>query len=132
MTDDSAFDGQGAGRATYTVLLDALEISASLGIHPTERAAPQRVLVSVWLYCDYGETAPADRIDAVVDYDFLRDRIRALAASRHFELQETLCDEIAALALADRRVTGARVRTMKTDIYPDARIGCEVLRRRGA
>ena len=130
MTDFRDLDGVEAGRATYTVLLEALEISIGLGIHPVERAGPQRVLVSVWLYCCYGDAAPEDRIDGVVDYDFLRERILALAASRHFELQETLCDEIAALALVDPRVVGARVRTMKTDIYPDARVGCEVVRRR--
>ena len=127
MTDFGNSDG---GRATYTVLLEALEVMIGLGIHPVERAAPQRVLVNVWLHCDYGDAAPEDRIEAVVDYDFLRERILALAASRHFELQETLCDEIAALALVDPRVAGVRVRTMKTDIYPDARVGCEVVRRR--
>ena len=127
MTD---FGDLGTGRATYTVLLEALEVMIGVGIHPVERAGPQRVLVSVWLYCDYGNVAPEDRIEAVVDYDFLRERILALAGSRHFELQETLCDEIATLALVDARVAGVRVRTMKTDIYPDARVGCEVVRRR--
>lgn len=130
MTDFRDLEDPAAGRASYVTLLDTLEVAVGLGIHPEERVAPQRVLVSVWLYCDYGAAAPADRIDAVVDYDFLRTGIHALARSRHFELQETLCDAIAALALADRRVIGARVRTIKADIYPDARIGCEVVRRR--
>jgi dihydroneopterin aldolase len=130
LTDFRHLDDPAAGRASYVTLLDTLEIAVGLGIHPAERAGPQRVLVSVWLYCDYGDVAPDDRIEAVVDYDFLRTGIHALAGSRHFELQETLCDAIAALALADRRVVGVRVRTMKADIYPDARIGCEILRRR--
>lgn len=130
MTDFRDLDAAAAGRATYVTLLDTLEISIGLGIHPEERAAPQRVLVTVWLYCDYGSRPPEDRIDAVVDYDFLRRGILDLAASRHFELQETLCDAIAALALVDARVVGVRVRTVKPDIYPDARIGCEIVRRR--
>ncbi|WP_242146597.1 dihydroneopterin aldolase [Sphingomonas sp. BAUL-RG-20F-R05-02] len=130
MTDFRDLDDPAAGRASYITLLDTLDISVGLGIHPAERAGPQRVLVSVWLYCDYGEAPPADRIDAVVDYDFLRTGIHALAGSRHFELQETLCEAIAALAMTDRRVVGVRVRTVKADIYPDARIGCEILRRR--
>lgn len=117
-----------AAPARYVTMLDELEVHVGLGIHPQERAGPQRVLVSVWLYCDYGATAPQDDIAAVVDYDFLRREISALAASRHFELQETLCDAIAALALGDTRVAGVRVRTMKPEIYPDARVGCEVLR----
>ena len=113
----------------YTVLLEALEIRIGLGIHPAERAAPQRVTLDVAMTCAY-PAAPEDRIEEVVDYDFLRERIHALAASRHIELQETLCDEVAALALADPRVVRVRVRSMKLDIYPDARIGCEVTRSR--
>lgn len=115
--------------AEYTILLEGLELRIGLGIHPQERAAPQRVMLDVAMTCSY-PAPPADRIDAVVDYDFLRDRIHALAASRHFELQETLCDQVAALALADPHVTRVRVRSMKLDIYPDARVGCEVTRSR--
>jgi len=113
----------------YTILLEGLEVRIGLGVHAHERAAPQRVMLYVAMTCAYA-APPADRIDAVVDYDFLRERIHALAGARHIELQETLCDEVAALALADPRVTRVRVRSMKLDIYPDARIGCEIVRER--
>jgi dihydroneopterin aldolase len=114
----------------YTILLEGLEVTIGLGIHDHERAAPQRVAVSVWLSCAYN-AAPEDRIEAVVDYDYLREGIRALGASRHIELQETLCDEVSRLALAaDPRVRMVRVRSMKLDVYPDARVGCEVTRKR--
>lgn len=115
--------------AEYTILLEGLEVAMGLGIHAEERAGPQRVVVSVEMTCAY-PAPPEDRIDAVVDYDFLRAGIAALAASRHFALQEVFCDEVAALALADPRVVRVRVRSMKLDIYPDARIGCEVVRTR--
>ena len=111
----------------YSILLDDLTVEMGLGIHAAERAAPQRVVLSVAMTCRY-DTPPEDRIGAVVDYDFLREQILALAASRHFELQETLCDQVAALAFADLRVARVRVRSMKLDIYPDARIGCEIER----
>lgn len=111
----------------YLIHLDALEVSMGLGIHPEERAAPQRVRIDVSMTCRYA-AIPEDRIDAVVDYDFLRTGIHALVQSRHFELQEVLCEEVAALALRDSRVVEARVRSMKQDIYPDARVGCEIIR----
>lgn len=130
MADFRDRDDQPVQRATYLVRLEALDVQARLGIHPSERAGPQRVLIDVDLHCDYGAHPPEDRIDAVIDYDFLRAEILRLVASRHFELQETLCEAIAALALADARVTSVKVTTMKPDIYPDARIGCEVVRRR--
>ncbi|APR54151.1 dihydroneopterin aldolase [Sphingomonas koreensis] len=114
----------------YTILLEGLEVTIGLGIHDHERATPQRVAVSVWLTCAY-DAVPADLIEAVVDYDYLRAGIRALAATRHIELQETLCEEVARLALAaDPRVRSVKVRSMKLDVYPDARVGCEVERMR--
>ncbi len=114
----------------YTILLDGLEVTIGLGIHASERAAPQRVAVSVWLTCAY-DAPPEDRIEAVVDYDYLREGILALGRRGHVELQETLCDAVAALALAaDPRVREVKVRSMKLDVYPDARVGCEVVRGR--
>jgi dihydroneopterin aldolase len=115
--------------AVYTILLEGLEVEMGLGIHAHERAAPQRVTVRVEMECAYPKV-PEDRIGSVVDYDFLREGIRALAASRHFELQEVFCEEIATLALKDARVRSVRVRSMKLDVYPDARIGCELVRGR--
>ena len=113
--------------ADYTIRLEALEVIMGLGIHPGERAAPQRVVLNVAMDCSY-PAPPEDRIGAVVDYDFLREDILRLAASRHFELQETLCEAVAALAFADPAVVRVTVRSMKPDIYPDARIGCEIVR----
>lgn len=115
--------------AEYTILLDGLEVAMGLGIHAHERAGPQRVTLHVAMTCRYA-APPEDRIDAVVDYDFLRTGIRKLAESRHFELQEVFCDQVAALAFEDERVIRVTVRSMKLDIYPDARIGCEIIRTR--
>lgn len=111
----------------YVIHLEALEVTMGLGIHPHERAAPQRVRIDVAMTCRYA-TVPDDRIDAVVDYDFLREGIHALVRARHFELQEVLCEEVAALAMRDPRVVAVRVRSAKQDIYPDARVGCEIIR----
>jgi 7,8-dihydroneopterin aldolase/epimerase/oxygenase len=116
--------------ARYTIRLDDLEVRMGLGIHAVELAAPQRVLVSVAMTCAY-PAPPEDRIEAVVDYDRIRAGIQIIAAGEHLMLQEVLCDRIAALCFGDARVVEVVVRTTKPDIYPDARIGCEITRRRG-
>ena len=112
----------------YTTILDGLAVAMRLGIHPHE-AAPQRVIVSVRMVVAYPAPVAEDRIEQVLDYDFVRDGIRRLA-EQPFALQETLCDVIAALCLADARVDEVTVRTSKPDVYGDASIGCEVTRRR--
>ncbi len=116
----------------FTTILEGLELVMGLGIHPVERAAPQRVIVSVRMQVVYPAPPADDRIDQVLDYDFVRSGIQALVAGRHFDLQETLCEAIAALCLADARVERVTVRTSKPDIYPDAAVGCEIERERPA
>lgn len=115
--------------AEFTTLLDGLRVMIRLGIHANE-AEPQPVTVSVEMTVAYSAPLADDTIGEVLDYDFVRAGVLSLAAERGFSLQETLCEAIAALCLADRRVRRVRVRTVKTDIYPDARIGCEIVRER--
>ena len=116
----------------FTTILEGLELVMGLGIHAEELAAPQRVIVNVRMEIEYPVAPSEDRIETVLDYDFLRDDIRALAATRHFHLQETLCEAVAALCLRDPRVREVTVRSSKPDIYPDAAVGCEIVRGRAA
>lgn len=113
----------------FTTILDGIEVMMRLGIHAHE-AAPQRVRLSVRMTVAYPEPLAEDAIDRVLDYDFVRDGIHALAAGPGFALQETLCEAVAALCLADARVREVWVRSMKLDVYPDATVGCEVVRGR--
>jgi dihydroneopterin aldolase len=115
--------------ATYTIRLDGLEVRMGLGIHEVELAGPQRVLVSVAMTCAY-PAVPEDRIEAVVDYDHIREGVLAIAASGHVMLQEVLCERIATLCFGDPRVVAVTVQSTKPDIYPDAAIGCEITRTR--
>ena len=97
------------------------EIIASIGIHEFERKNPQRIIIDVSLELANGALPDAaeDRIETVLDYDFLRESIRRIVEGRHFNLQETLCAEILTTCLQPDKVLGARVSTRKPDVYPD-------------
>ena len=103
------------------IFLRDYEIMASIGIHEFERQNPQRIIVNVSLDLanDMTPDTAEDRIETVLDYDFLRDRIREIVEGRHFNLQETLCAEILTTCLQPNKVLAARVSTRKPDVYPD-------------
>ena len=74
-------------------------------------------------------TSLQDDVIDVIDYDFIRKGIAQIAQSRHFNLQETLIDEICALCLAQPAIKAVRVESQKPDVYPDCKtVGIEVFR----
>ncbi len=110
------------------VFLSNYEIWINIGVHDFEKRGEQRVLVNVDLFVPLAETTPThDELDEVVDYDFIRRTIAERVSRGHIHLQETLCDDVAALMLAHPKVRAVRVATCKPDVYPDCEaVGVEV------
>lgn len=104
------------------------EVSVRIGVHDFEHRAPQRMRFNVDLYVPLASSTPTqDRLDEVVDYDFIRTTIAERIARGHIELQETLADELLRALLAHPGVRAARVATEKPDVYPDCEaVGVEV------
>jgi dihydroneopterin aldolase len=104
------------------------EVHARIGIHDFEKTAPQRLWIDVDLYVPYASTTPSqDRIEEVVDYDFIRAVVAQRIARGHIGLQETLCDELAQRMLEHPGVRAVRLSTCKPDVYPDCEaVGVEV------
>ena len=112
------------------LFLRGLTVQAHIGIHDFELKTSQRLIIDVDLYVSYAGTSPKDdRIDEVVDYDFVRAVVHGRVAEGHINLQETLCDDILKRLLEHTGVMAARVSTRKPDVYPDCEaVGVEVFR----
>jgi dihydroneopterin aldolase len=127
-----------SSRALRHMFLRDLVLPASIGVHPHEHAAPQRVRINVDLGVEDDGARPLsrqpvgrDELSRVVDYERLAECVRGIVASGHVRLVETLAERIAEACLADSRVHLARVRVEKLDILPDAiSAGVEIERRR--
>ena len=110
-------------------LRDAL-FEANIGVYDRERAGAQRLVVNVDVFVALSVSTPRqDRVEEVVDYDFVRETIRRRLARGHVNLQETLVDDLAGALLAHPGVVAVRVCTEKPDVYEDVGgVGIEVLR----
>jgi dihydroneopterin aldolase len=126
-----------SARALRHMFVRDMVLTASIGVHPHEHAAPQRVRINVDLGVEDDGARPLsrqpvgrDELTRVVDYEKLADSIRRIVAGGHVRLVETLAERIADACLADPRVHLARVRVEKLDIFPDAiSAGVEIERR---
>lgn len=104
------------------------EVCINIGVHDFEKKGEQRVLINVDLYVPLAMSTPhADKLDEVVDYDFIRRSVAERVAQGHIHLQETLVDDLLKVMLAHPRVRAARVSTEKPEVYPDCdAVGVEV------
>lgn len=112
------------------IFFRALTTPCRIGIHEFERHGPQQIAVDIDLWLDRAladRTGTSDALADTLDYDRVREAVRAIAGSRHFNTQEALCGEVLAACLAMPSVRAARVATAKPDVYPDtAAVGVEL------
>jgi dihydroneopterin aldolase len=92
----------------------------SIGIHPFEKSGPQPFQLNIGLRLQDGYRTSHDSLAETVDYDALRARVSAYLGSRHFNLQETVMQDVIDICFAlDGRITAVDVSTAKTAVYPD-------------
>lgn len=108
-----------SGKLTRKFILDQITTDCSIGIHDFEKAAKQRILVDLEVHLASDVEPSADSIDEALNYDDIRQAVLALAAARHYDLQETLARAIFDKVRAMKTVVGLSVRTSKPDVYQD-------------
>jgi 7,8-dihydroneopterin aldolase/epimerase/oxygenase len=120
-----------ADKPARRIFLKNYRTLVSIGIHAHEHDKKQLVLINVDLYFEASRRAQQDSIESVLDYDFLRAEIERITSGRHFNLQETLCEEILAACLSRAEVLAARVSTEKPEAYSNCdSVGYEVFWRK--
>jgi len=112
-------------------ILRKVEAEAHVGLHPWERhpERPSRLLVSVEMMAP--RSGRADRGEGILDYDPIRDAIRAWRERPHTDLLETLAEDLLDLCFRNPRVEVAIVSILKPDIFNEAAAaGIEIRRSR--
>ena len=120
------------------VFLRDLVLPASIGVHPHEHAARQRVRINVDLgvaddTARSGIPVGRDELGRVVDYETVADQVRAIVGAGHVRLAETLAERIASACLdLDDRICVVRIRIEKLEVFADAvSAGVAIERHRG-
>ena len=108
--------------------LEALELSAHLGVPDEERATPQRLTLHLTLEPQRDFRDLEDRIENAVDYFVVTHAMQELAAERPRCLLETLAEEIAQAVLERFAVRAVEVELRKY-ILSDAAFVAVKLRR---
>jgi dihydroneopterin aldolase len=113
------------------VKLRNVVVETCCGVHPWEQfpERPNKLSIDVTLYARLGERRLKDF--GYIDYDHIRDFLKAFPARPHTPLLETLLDDIVDQCFVDERVESCRVSVLKLSIFNETEgAGVEVYRTR--
>ena len=109
------------------ILIDSLDVMTDIGFHEFEVGNPQRLLISIELWLDDCDAPPTDDPVHAWNYDYLKNEVIRIAQERRYNLQESLVHAIFERVAAYRGVRALRIKSVKPDIYPDAKgVGVEI------
>lgn len=114
-----------------SILIRDLRVEVLIGIHKRERHVPQTVSIDLDIGLPGEAVFASDRVADTIDYEQVTLRIKALAASGHFRLVETLADRIAKVLTDEFSAPWVRVSAAKIGILPNAKfVGVSIERGR--
>ena len=101
-----------SGPGLRHVFVRDMVLTASIGVYPHEHSGRQRVRINVDLAVDdetdlAGLMVGPDELSRVVNYEKIVVAVRAIVASGHTRLVETMAERIAEACLRDTRVRTA-------------------------
>jgi dihydroneopterin aldolase len=113
------------------ILLRDLRVEALIGIHKRERYVAQTVSIDLDIGLPGTAVFKSDKVADTIDYEQVALGIKALAASGHFRLVETLAERIARLLLDEFGAPWVKVSVAKIGILGTAKfVGVTIERKR--
>ena len=111
------------------IFIKGLTLEAIIGIYPRERDAKQPLTLDLELYVDTALAVGSGLIKDTVDYDLVADFIRHMVKETHFNLLESLVNNIADSILREFKVSKLRCTLYKPQAISDAEtVGVTVVR----
>jgi 7,8-dihydroneopterin aldolase/epimerase/oxygenase len=95
------------------IFIDDFRVSTLIGIYPREKAMPQTVEISLQMGTFTANASASDDIRDTIDYAEVVARLRAELGARHFNLLETLAEDVATLLLEEFGAVWVRVSIAK-------------------
>jgi dihydroneopterin aldolase len=113
------------------ILIRDLRVETLIGIHKRERYVAQTVSIDLDIGLPSTAVFKSDKVADTIDYEQVALKIKALAASGHFRLVETLAERIARLLLEEFGAPWLKVSVAKIGILGNAKfVGVTIERKR--
>jgi dihydroneopterin aldolase len=104
----------------YRITIVDLEVFYCVGVSDAERAAAQRLLLTVDFNYDFSAAALSDRVEKTINYQRVVDDLLRFGDRRTWKLLEKLVSNIADMLLSDYKPQSVLVEAKKF-VIPQAR-----------
>jgi len=109
------------------IFFNNIELLCKIGVYEHERKNPQRVIVNLKLILSNEVSPKNDKIDETLNYDIIYKKIKDISSSQHFNLVETLANQIFKYLQSLNKISDLTVSVSKPDIYKDCKeVGYEI------
>ena len=110
-----------------SIFFNNIELLCKIGVYEHERKNPQRVIVNLKLILSDEVSPKNDKIDETLNYDIIYRKIKDISSSQHFNLVETLANQIFKYLQSLNKISDLTVSVSKPDIYKDCKeVGYEI------
>lgn len=110
-----------------SIFFNNIELLCKIGVYEHERKNPQRVIVNLKLILSDEVSPKNDKIDETLNYDIIYRKIKDISSSQHFNLVETLANQIFKYLQSLNKISDLTVSVSKPDIYQDCKeVGYEI------
>lgn len=103
------------------LFISELRIDSEIGVHEWEKNIKQPISLDIELSTQADRAAQTDTLQHSVDYEAVTNRVTEFITSKHFNLVETVAEEVAQLLQREFDVEWLRLRVAKLNAVKTTR-----------
>ena len=108
------------------ILIEDLICSASVGVYENEKLNKQKIIINLEIVLVNTIKTDTDNLNDVADYGKFRRIVLDIVNSKHFNLIETLADNLIKKIKTFEKVENIKLKITKPDIFEDCSISYEI------
>ena len=108
------------------ILIENLTCNASVGVYENEKLNKQKIIINLEIVLVNNIKTHTDNINDIADYGKFRRIVLDIVNSKHFNLIETLADNLIKKIETFEKVKDVKLKITKPDIFEDCSVSYEI------
>ncbi len=108
------------------ILINDLVLLASIGVYEQEKKQKQKIKINLEVLLTNESEPNKDDLNSTQDYCKFRKLVLEIVERKHYELIETIANQIYSDIIDQKCTLGVKVKIIKPDIFNDCEVGYEL------